>query len=151
MTNDEGMTKSKSSPIWALVNIALVLLSAWTGYAEMSPTKLSHMNPDLAFCLTLLVMTPIFVIGTMAISRNDAFAWPSWGRSPLRWQSDPLQAIFISTCISLGLFVGTCLRLRNSGPVGFWLAASFGSLFVEFLIGQALAYVIYRERIVRAT
>src|SRR5712691_1374289 len=100
------MTKSKNSSIWGFLNTALVLLSVWTGYEEMSPIRLQQKNPDLAFCVVLLIMTPVFVIGTMAVSRNNSFTWPSWSRSPLRWGSDPRQAIFVSTWVSLGLFVG---------------------------------------------
>jgi hypothetical protein len=88
-------TRFKKKGTWIVVNTVLVLLSLWTGYAETDPRILSQTNPDLAFCITILIMITIFVIGTVALAKPGSLVRPSWKRSPLRWSGDPLQAIFV--------------------------------------------------------
>jgi formate hydrogenlyase subunit 3/multisubunit Na+/H+ antiporter MnhD subunit len=140
--------KPSNKGAWIIVNSALVLSSLGTGYAETDPRILSQSNPELAFCITILIMTPMFVLWTVYQAKAGSLVWPSWKRSPLRWSGDPLQAIFVSTCCALGLFAGSLFRAYAQHS-GFWMAASFGSLFVGFLLGQLIAFSVYRHQIDR--
>jgi hypothetical protein len=127
----------------------LVLLSVCTGYAETGPEMLSQANPDLVFCITILIMAPIFVAITASQAKPGSLVIPSWKRSPLSWSGDPLQAIFESTWCALGLFVGSLFRAYAQHS-GFWMAASFGSIFVGFLLGQFIVFCRYRHEIKRS-
>ncbi len=140
----------KTGRRWVVFNLMLISLSIWTGYAGMNATTLQQMNPDAIFGIAILFVMPIFVIGTLYLAKSNSFRRPSWNRFPLNWD-DPLQAAFITTWCSFGLFVGSLFRIRHSGILGFWTVALWGSIFVGLLIGQALAYRIYRDRITGAT
>jgi len=138
---------SKPRPFWRLVNTFLVLYAPWTGYSRMSPSMLQRTNPDVFYCLTIVVTMPLLVLGTLAISRSTQFLKPSWDRSPLLLWSDPLQSFFVGTCVSLGVVLGSALRLPQVGTLGFWTLLSFLSVFIGLLIGQVIAYWVYRHRI----
>jgi len=137
---------SKNKGLWTVANSMLVLLSLATGYAETSPSILSEANPDLVFCITIVIMISIFVVGTVALAKPCSLVRPSWKRSPLRWSGDPLQAIFVSMWCALGLFVGSLFRAYVQ-HFGFWMAASFGSVFVGFLLGQLIVFCRHRHEI----
>lgn len=139
--------KPKNRTVWFILNLTLIVLSFWTGYQEMTLDNLRGMNPDAVFCLLLLVITPLFVLGALGVAATERFQKPSFSRFPLNWRGDPLQAIFVTTWCFLGLFVGNALHLGKAGRVGFWLMASSGSVFVGLLIGRLLAFYVYRHRI----
>jgi hypothetical protein len=144
----EMNTGAKNKGIWKVVNSVLVLLSLGAGYTETDPRILSQSNPELAYCVTILIMTPIFVVGTVYQAKAGSLIRPSWRRSPLRWSGDPLQAIFVSTWCALGLFVGSLFRAYRQ-HFGFWMAASFGSIFIGLLLGQLIIFFIYRHQVDR--
>jgi len=137
--------------IWRVVNILLVLYSPFTGYSRMSPAALHGTNPDGFYCLAILLLVPLCVLGMLAVSPTAQFTKPSWDRFPLRLRSDPLQFFFLATWASLGVVVGSLLRLPQIGTVGFWTLLSHLSIFVGLLIGQAIAYWAYRDRIAGAS
>jgi hypothetical protein len=139
-------SRSKRKGTWIIVNSALVLSSLAMGYAETDTGTLSQSNPELAFCITILIATPIFVLWTVYQAKGGSLVWPSWNRSPLRWSGDPLQAIFVSMWCALGLFAGSLFR-AYAQHLGFWMAASFGSIFVGFLLGQLIVFCVYRHQI----
>ena len=66
------LMSTSDSHWWAILNLALVLLSLWTGYAEMAPEKLAHSNPDVVFCTIVLVMTIVFSFGAVWYSISGA-------------------------------------------------------------------------------
>src|SRR5260370_5379329 len=96
--------------IWYVVNIALVTLSFPGGYNSLSPEKLRHTNPDVFFCGVTLLLTPLFAIWSVHYSiqrwNHRRLARPSLSRSPLNWWHDPLQALFISTCMAISTVIG---------------------------------------------
>ena len=139
-------SKLRDKRTWIVVNTMLVLLSVCTGYAETAPDILAQANPELALCITTLVMVPIFVAITASQAKPGSLVIPSWKRSPLRWSGDPLQAIFESTWCALGLFVGSLIR-AYAQHFGFWMAASFGSIFIGFLLGQLIVFCRYWHEI----
>jgi hypothetical protein len=139
---------SRTRHIWLLFNLSLVAFSVWAGYEVMNAESLRQINPDGIFCVVILLVMPAFVIGTLAFAATERFVKPSWFRSPVNWSHDPLQANFISTWCLLGVALGSSFRLRGSGNVGFWAVASFWSATLGLLIGQLIALVIYRDRIV---
>ena len=140
--------KPKGRRIWMIFNAVIILLSVWTGFQEVGSTQLQQMNPDAIACILILVIMPIFTIGTLSLSKNDTFTRPSWSRPPSNWRRDPFQALFLATWCCLGLFVGAVFRIACIGGVGFWVVAAFGSMFLGLLIGQLLAFCIYRSRII---
>jgi hypothetical protein len=138
--------------IWYVINIALVALALLGGYNSLSPEKLRHTNPD-AIGIILLVM-PLFAIGSVSYSirrwNHNSLARPSLSRNPLNWWHDPLQSLFISTCIMVSTAIGGALRHPTMGSVGFWTLAVYACVALGLLVGQILVYRIYRENIIAA-
>lgn len=113
----------------------------------MNPASLHGTNPDVFYCLVILLIMPLFVLGTLAISPVAQFMKPSWDRFPLRLWSDPSQFFFIGTWASLGVVGGSLFRFPRIRTVGFWTLLSNLSIFLGLLIGQAIAYWFYHDRI----
>jgi len=53
--------------IWCVVNVGLIILSVFGGYSLMSPERLRQENPDEILCLILLVVMPLFALGSVLI------------------------------------------------------------------------------------
>ncbi len=137
--------------VWHVANILMVLLTPWEGYVSMAPEKLRHANPDAIFCALILLITPLFAIGSVYYSihrwHHDMLPRPSWNRNPLNWWHDPLQSLFITTCCSTGIAIGSLLRLPAVGSVAFWTLGMYICIAIGLFVGQLLAYRIYREHI----
>jgi amino acid transporter len=138
----------KKKGIWIAVNTASILLSFWTGYVETAPERLVQMNPDIWACVSAFVVFAILPIASVCFAKGCRLIRPSWSRSPFKWDEDPLQAIFVTTCCALGLFLGSLFR-SIAQLSGFWLAASFGSIFLGMLLGQLVVYCRYYHEIQR--
>lgn len=138
--------------IWYVINIALVTLGLPSGYNSLSPEKLRHTNPDAIFCGAILLLTPLFAIWSVQYSiqrwNHRRLARPSLSRNPLNWWHDPLQSLFISTCIMVSTAIGSALRGPTIGSVGFWTLAVYVCFALGLLVGQILVYRIYRENII---
>jgi tellurite resistance protein TehA-like permease len=139
--------------IWRILNLGLVAVGLAGGYASMSPERLRHTNPDVIFCLAILVITPLFAVGTVysSIRRTGCktLRRPSWDRHAINWWYDPLQSIFITTCIASAMAIGSACRLPAFGSVGFWTVAMYCSLAVGLAGGQFIVHRIFRERITK--
>jgi hypothetical protein len=135
----DRLTKKR---MWIAVNTAFVLLSFSTGYVETAPERLSQMNPDIWACVSAFVVFAIFPVASVYFAKDCRLISPSWNRSPFSWNGDPLQAIFVTTWCVLGLFLGSLFR-STAQLSGFWLAASFGSIFLGMLLGQLIVYYCY--------
>jgi hypothetical protein len=135
--------------LWLITNIAAVLLSPWSGYRDMAPEKLAHTNTDQFACVSLAIVMPLFVLGALwfASARCDSFRLPSWHRFPLNWWYDPLQALFITTLGSFGWALGSQLRFPSYGTVAYWTVVSHWCIFGGLVIGELIAYPIFRHRI----
>ena len=148
--------------IWFVTNIVFVLLAVWGGYVSMAPERLSHTNPDPILCGILLAVMPIFALGTVyysiqrsrtnivppyALPRPFTLRRPSWQRNPANWWDDPLQSLFVTTCVMLAMLLGAALRRPwpAIGSVGFWALGVYCSLAIGLLIGQLLVYRVYRR------
>jgi hypothetical protein len=140
--------------IWYVVNIALVILAFPGGYNSLSPEKLLNKNPDAIFCGAILLTTPLFAIWSVQYSiqrwNQRKLARPTLSRNPFNWWHDPLQSLFISTCIGISSAIGSALRHPSLGSVGFWMVAFYTSFALGLLVGQILVYRIYRENIIAA-
>jgi hypothetical protein len=140
--------------IWYVMNIALVGLALLGGYHSLSPEKLRHTNPDAIVCGIILLVMPLFSIGSVSYSirrwNHNGLARPSLSRNPLNWWHDPLQSLFISTCIMVSTAIGSALRHPTVGSVGFWTLAVYVCFALGLLVGQILVYRIYRQNILAA-
>ncbi len=140
--------------IWYVINIALVTLALPGGYHSLSPEKLRNKNPDAIFCGLILLVTPLFAMLTVYYSirrwNHSRLARPSLSRNPLNWWHDPLQSLFISTCVAVSTAIGSALRHSTIGSVGFWMVEAYTCFALGLLVGQILVYRIYRENIIAA-
>jgi hypothetical protein len=140
--------------LWYVINIALVALALPGGYRSLSPDKLQHMNPNAISCGLIFLTMPLFALGSVSNSirrsNHRRLARPSLSRNPLNWWNDPLQSLFVSTCISASTVIGSALRRPTIGSVGFWMLASYACFAIGLLVGQILIYRIYRENIIAA-
>jgi hypothetical protein len=140
--------------IWYVINIALVALALLGGYNSLSPERLRHTNPDAIACGIILLVMPLFSIGSVSYSirrwNHDRLARPSLSRDPLNWWHDPLQSLFISTCGMAAMALGSAVRRPTIGSVGFWTVAVYACFALGLLVGQILVYRIYRENIIAA-
>ena len=139
-------------PIWYIVNVGLVTLGLRGGYVSLQPERLRHTNPDLTFCVIILVTVPLVALGSVGYSvlrwkRGNQLSRPSWDRNPLNWWGDPLQSLFISTCIMTAMAVGSALRRPAVGSVAFWTFGMYVCFAIGLILGQALVYRVYREQI----
>ncbi|PYU67219.1 MAG: hypothetical protein DMG52_34610 [Acidobacteria bacterium] len=95
---------------------------------------------------------PLFAIWSVQYSiqrwNHRRLARPSLSRNPLNWWHDPLQSLFISTCIAGSSAIGGALRRPTIGSVGFWTLAIDVCFALGLLVGQILVYRIYRENII---
>lgn len=135
--------------LWVIFNSALTALALQGGYVSLTPARLTHTNPGPILCLIIVVITPVFavLIVTYSIQRwkSNPLPRPSWGRNPLNWWRDPLQSLFVSTCIIIALAIGSSLRHPTFGSVGFWTLGVYASFAVGLFIGQILVYRIHRQ------
>ena len=141
--------------VWNIVNTVLVVLALPGGYNALAPEQLQNKNQDAVFCGLILLTLPLFAIGSVEYSnwwrgRRGNLARPSFHRNPLNWWGDPLQSLFISTCIAVSTTIGSLLRRPHPaiGSVGFWMIGMYTSFAVGLVIGQLLIYRIYRRRII---
>jgi hypothetical protein len=138
--------------IWPIINVALVALAFPEGYNSLSPEKLRNINPDAIFCGVILLVTPLFALLSVGYSirrwNHSRLARPSLSRNPLNWWHDPLQSLFISTCVAVSMAIGSALRHPTIGSVGFWMLAAYTCFALGLFAGQVLVYRIYRENII---
>ena len=136
---------------WIILNSTLVALASLDGYNSTAPDKLRHTNPDSVACLFILLATPLFAIWmvTYSIRRWEfpTLSRPSWSRNPLKWSRDPLQSLFISSCIMAATAIGGAVKHPALGSVGFWTLGVYGCFAIGLIVGQILVYRIYRQRI----
>jgi hypothetical protein len=139
---------------WLIINVGLVILCAFGGYSLMSPENLRQENPDVILCSILLVVMPLFAIGTVSYSihtgKCEKLRRPSWNRHAIDWWHDPLQSLFISNWTAAALAIGSAIRLPEVHAAGFWVSAMCFCLAIGLLIGQFLVYRIFRARIVKS-
>ena len=137
--------------IWRIINIGLVIFSLCIGYAIMSPATLRHSNPDAILCVILLVIVPLFALGSVYYSiygaKCSTFRRPSWDRFSANWWFDPLQSLSMSTWAMAAVTLGSALRLPVVGFSGFWMFAAVFCIAIGLLIGQIIIYKIFRSRI----
>jgi hypothetical protein len=135
--------------LWRIVNVVAVVTSPWAGYKALAPEKLSRTNVDPALCLSLSIVMPLFVLGALwfASGQCDSFRRPSWDRFPINWWYDPLQALFITTLGALGFAIGAQLRFHFVAPLGYWTVVLYWCIFFGLVLGEVIAYPIFRHRI----
>lgn len=136
---------------WIILNSLVVALGFRGGYVSMNSESLRGTNPDVVLCVIALVILPPFTVGCVTYSirrwKADPLCRPSWVRNPFNWWGDPLQGLFVCTCMTFAMAIGSALRHPIFGSVGFWMLGLYCSSTVGLLVGQVLVYRIYRQRI----
>jgi hypothetical protein len=136
---------------WIACNSVGVASALWGGYVSMAPETLRRTNPDPVLCVIILLVMPIFAVVKVPLSlrrwKTDLLRRPSWNRNPLNWWSDPLQSLFVFTCVMGATAIGSAVRHPAFGSVGFWTLGVYCCFTIGTLIGQILVYRIYRDRI----
>lgn len=150
------MTQDMKS-IWYIMNLALVGLALLGGYNSQEPQRLRNTNPDAIVCGLILLIMPVFAIGSVEYSNRsrhrqslsrDNLVRPSFHRNPWNWWGDPLQSLYISTCIMACMTLGGMVRRPAIGSVGFWTVGVYACFAVGLVVGQILIYRIYRDQII---
>lgn len=149
--------------VWSSINGTIVGLGLLAGYRWLAPENLKNTNPGPALCGIMILLMPIFCLGTVYYAklrwdREDkkifgrAFRLrrPSWNRNPFHWRGDPLQSLFVSTCYTAGMSAGAALRYPTSGSAAFWMLGTFCSSAVGLLAGTLLAHRVFRPYLVGA-
>jgi hypothetical protein len=140
---------------WIVLNSTLIGVALRGGYNSMDPDRLRHTNPDPVLCLIALLIMPLLAVGVVTYSirrwKADPLSRPSWSRNPLNWWGDPLQSLFMSTCIMTATAIGSAIQRPVFGSVGFWTLGVYCCSTIGLLVGQVLVYRIYRQRIVPTT
>jgi len=138
--------------VWFIVNTLLVTLALWDGYGSLAPEKLRRTNPDAVLCAILFVGVPLFALGAVGFSvkgcKCERLSRPSWGRNPFNWWFDPLQSLFITSCVMAAMAIGSAVRHPALGTVAFWTFGVYSCSAVGLFIGQILVYRIYRTNII---
>ena len=133
--------------LWLAINSGMVLLSPLIGFSEKFATGLdAGLSRNNFIMLTVIaVALCLFVIGTA--HNATELRRPSWTRSPFHWESDALQAIFISQWTTFGLLLGSVLRLCRSQGAQLDNILIYCSMFVGLVAGYMLIKQLYRRRI----
>ena len=117
----------------------------------MGPKELQQINPDIYLCIAILVLMPLFAWLSTAFAlkkdRNLVLHHPRLNRLPINWWHDPLQGLWFSMIATGGLVVGSALRLRGTTATGFWLFATYLSMFLGLRLGLAFVYRRYPDKI----
>jgi len=141
--------------LWAAVNFSLVGLSILGGYNSINPETLRHTNPSPILCLIVLMIMPLFAIGSVSYAirrwKIDQLRRPSWHRNPFNWWGDPLQSLFVFTCIMSAMAAGSAVQHPAFGSVGFWTLGVYCCFTIGLLVGQIFVYQIFRQRIAPPT
>ena len=121
------------------------------GYSSLSPEYLRNKNPDLIFCSLILLVTPLFALWSVDYSirrwNRSRLDRTSLSRNPLNWWKDPLQSLFISTCVIGSMAMGGALRHPSIGSVGFWMVGAYTSLARGYLVRFSFtAYIVKTHR-----
>jgi tellurite resistance protein TehA-like permease len=143
--------------IWYIMNLALVGFALLGGYNSQEPQRLRNTNPDALFCGLILLTTPVFAVWSVEYSNRrrrrqspsrDNLVRPSFHRNPWNLWGDPLQSLYISTCIMACMTLGGAVRRPAIGSVGFWTVGVYACFAVGLVIDQILIYRIYRDQII---
>ena len=128
-----------ASNLWGIVNLVLIADAFPVGYLSLTPDRLRHTNPDPVLCLSILLLSPLFALWAVTYSirrwKADPLPRPSWNRNPLRWWRDPLQALFVSTCIMAATAIGSAVRQPTFGSVGFWTISVYARFAIGLFVG----------------
>lgn len=136
--------------VWGTINSGLLFLLTWSGYAT-APIKLRGANPDPVLSAVVFSAIVLFAIAAPHLAKVPTFRKPQWGRPPLNWWRDPLQSLFVATCWWAGFVVGNLARLFTSNlsteKTVLWTVLTYVAILAGLLVGQTVAYVVYRDRI----
>ena len=137
--------------VWKIVNTAILLLSTWSGYAALSPAKLKGTNPDLVLCIAAFIGIAMFAIAAPHFATVATFRKPQWGRFFLSWWRDPMQTLFMTTCFWAAWVVGSAARFFSpdlrADKTAMWTVLTYAAILAGLVIGQVIAYPVYRNRI----
>ena len=133
--------------IWQIVNSALPILSAVAGYRMVAEYARPIIVQDWFACPAILIGSFLFTLCSIWFAQCFTLRRPSWSRNPLNWRYDPLQSLYITTWIMLGMSIGGALRLPSVGRNGLLCFSMFTSATLGFFVGERFIYSIYHARI----
>ena len=143
--------KGAKSVAWGTFNMVILVLSVWFGFLGVPLDFVRGANPKWLLCVIAFVVFVLNVPLWLHFAPACKFRTPQWGRSPLSWSYDPLQFFFMSTCCWAGLIVGLLSRLFHLQLItdmnAVWSLFVYVAVFAGLLVGQALAYIVYKDRI----
>jgi hypothetical protein len=150
-SSDETKPRKPRRILWGTLNGAVLLLLAWLGYAGLASERLRGTNPDVVLCVVAFFVVALLAIARLHFARVATFRKPQWGRFPLNWSGDPLQALFVATCWWAGFVVGNVTRLFGSNlgtdKTVLWTVLTYAAILAGLLAGQAVGYTVYKDRI----
>jgi protein-S-isoprenylcysteine O-methyltransferase Ste14 len=132
---------------WRIINTALVVLSALSGYWKIGKWTRPPQKEDWIACPLIVIGALLFSFVMVWYRREEKMQRPLWTRSPWNWADDPLQSLYITTWICCSWTIGCGLHLWAIGSRGLLTVAMFFSLLIGLLLGQLLIYKIYSRRI----
>jgi len=138
---------------WYVANLGYLALGLCGGHYSTAPEQLQHITPAPMAWLAILIVVPMFAIGTVHYSircYQNMLPRPSWKRNSINWWQDPLQSLFMTTCTTAMMAVGAALRRPAIGSAGFWTLRVYCSVAIGFEIGQIVVYRVYRRHILEA-
>lgn len=145
--------------VWQFLNTWLAVTALLGGYEAMAPGASHVPNNGPIPCVVMLASLPLFALGTVFYSkrrwdrenaimaRRFSLRRPSWDRNPLNWWGDPLQSLFISTCVAGATGIGASLRRPAVGSAEFWMTGIWVCCAVGLLVGQVLVYRVFAQYI----
>jgi uncharacterized membrane protein len=138
-------TRRRGSIVWSILNLILIIVAVWIGYSEADKSRLQTANHPMMLCVAATVAMMLLAIGAPYFARGGGLQSPSFDRCPVSWWTDPLQSLFISTLVCLGLFTGSILWALGRNHSEIWVVALFGNMFLGLLVGQAITYRLHAK------
>jgi uncharacterized membrane protein YwaF len=138
------------------IHCAILLLSVWTGYAEVERNNLPTIGGDdwasLIAAAIIIVATAGFAFGAVFFfgAGHSTLRGPSLHRIAFNWWRDPLQLLFISTYFVAAMAIGAALRLRSTTSDGVGVFIGLVCIAAGLVLGQICAYARARDRIEKA-
>lgn len=137
--------------VWRIIYFGLLITAPYAGFTSLRPEQTAKTNPDWVFISISFVCTLLFPLMALGFSRVHGikqFMRPTFGRNFLRWWSDPLQPLRFCVYASILTAAGASLAVPTADAIGKLTFYWYLALAAGLILGERIAYHIFRERIV---